>query len=109
VVPRASRATRPEALGAGQVAGRLPAEILDLLPEGPPIAAPGIAGPGAPVAGVPRAWVAADVVRVQAGGIARESLAVLPGGVVPVSAGDAPCGAGVHRPLTVNPAAAPSV
>ena len=63
----------------------LPAEILDLLPEGPPIAAPGIAGPGAPVAGVPRAWVAADVVRVQAGGAARESLAVLPDGVVPVS------------------------
>ena len=45
----------------------LPAEILDLLPEGPPIAAPNITGPGAPVAGVPRAWVAADVVRVQAG------------------------------------------
>ena len=63
----------------------LPAEILDLLPEGPPIAAPGDRGPGAPVAGVPRAWVAADVVRVQAGGAARESLAVLPDGVVPVS------------------------
>jgi type VII secretion protein EccB len=63
----------------------LPAEILDLLPEGPPIAAPKVTGPGAPVAGVPRAWVAADVVRVQAGGTARESLAVLPDGVVPVS------------------------
>jgi ESX secretion system ATPase EccB len=78
----------------------LPAEILDLLPEGPPIAVPDIVGPdivgpdivgpdipgpGAPVAGVPRAWVAADVVRVQAGGTARESLAVLPDGVVPVS------------------------
>jgi type VII secretion protein EccB len=63
----------------------LPAEILDLLPEGPPIAAPGIAGPGAPAAGVPRAWVVSDVVRVQAGGSVRESLAVLPDGVVPVS------------------------
>ena len=31
------------------------------------------------------AWVAADVVRVQAGGTARESLAVLPDGVAPVS------------------------
>jgi len=63
----------------------LPAEILDLLPEGPPIAVPDIAGPGAPVAGVPRAWVTADVVRVQAGGTARQSLAVLPDGVAPVS------------------------
>ena len=63
----------------------LPAEILDLLPEGPPIAAPGVAGPGAPAAGVPRTWVVSDVVRVQAGGSVRESLAVLPDGVVPVS------------------------
>jgi len=63
----------------------LPAEILDLLPEGPPIAAPDIAGPGAPAAGVPRTWVVSDVVRVQAGGSVRESLAVLPDGVVPVS------------------------
>lgn len=63
----------------------LPAEILDLLPEGPPIVAPSIAGTGAAVAGVPRSWVVADVVRVQAGGSVRESLAVLPDGVVPVS------------------------
>jgi type VII secretion protein EccB len=63
----------------------LPAEILDLLPEGPPIAAPRIAGPGAAAAGVPRTWVVSDVVRVQAGGAVRESLAVLPDGVVPVS------------------------
>ena len=63
----------------------LPAEILDLLPEGPPIAAPRIAGPGAPAAGVARTWVVSDVVRVQAGGSVRESLAVLPDGEVPVS------------------------
>ena len=63
----------------------LPAEILDLLPEGAPIAAPRIAGPGAAATGVPRTWVVADVVRVQAGGAVCESLAVLPDGVVPVS------------------------
>ena len=63
----------------------LPAEILDLVPEAPPIAAPRIDGAGDGATGVPRSWVVSDVVRVQAGDARRESFAVLPDGVAPIS------------------------
>lgn len=63
----------------------LPAEVLNLLPEAPPLAAPRIAGRGTPAAGVPRSWVVSDVVRVQAGDTRRESFVVLPDGVASIS------------------------
>ena len=63
----------------------LPAEILNLLPEAPPVATPTIDDAGAAAAGIPPSWVVSDVVRVQAGAATRESFAVLPDGVVSIS------------------------
>lgn len=63
----------------------LPAPILDTLPEGLPIAAPQITNPGVPVPGLPEEWVVGDVVRVQAGGVLRQSFAVLGDGLSPIS------------------------
>lgn len=63
----------------------LPAPVLDLLPEGPPIAVPDVGERDAVVDGVPAQWVVGDVVQVEAGGEARQRLAVLPDGVSPVS------------------------
>ncbi len=63
----------------------LPPEILDVLPEGPPLAVPAIENAGQPAAGVPTALVISDVVRVEAGGSTRQSFVVLPDGLAPVS------------------------
>lgn len=63
----------------------LPAEVLDTVPEGPPLAAPAVADRGAAVDGVPAEWVSGDVVRVRAGGELRQTFAVLPDGISPVS------------------------
>jgi type VII secretion protein EccB len=63
----------------------LPAEVLDTLPEGPPIAVPAIGNPGRPAAGVPNALVTSDIVRVEAGGSVRQSFVVLADGLAPVS------------------------
>ena len=69
--------------GAAPVA--LPDPVLDVLPEGAPITPPAIPDRGAPVEGVPPQWVAGDVVRVQAGGVARQTFAVVREGLTPVS------------------------
>ena len=63
----------------------LPAEVLDVLPEGPPIAVPTIPNAGRSAAGVPDALVTSDVVRVEAGGTTRQSFVVLADGLAPVS------------------------
>lgn len=72
------------------VAGRaapllLPGPLLDVLPEGPPIAVPAIPNAGAAVSGLPRTAAVADVVRVGAAGTARQSFVVLPDGLAPTS------------------------
>jgi type VII secretion protein EccB len=67
----------------GVVTVALPGPVLDVLPEGLPIAAPAIPDRGAPAAGVPASWVMGDVVRVQAGGVTRLSYAVLADGLSP--------------------------
>jgi type VII secretion protein EccB len=69
----------------GAVPVALPGPVLDVLPEGLPVAAPPLPDRGAPAAGVPAEWVVGDVVRVQAGGVTRLSYAVLADGLSPVS------------------------
>jgi type VII secretion protein EccB len=63
----------------------LPAEILDVLPEGPPIAVPAIEGAGKAAPGVSSSLVVSDIVRVEAGGSIRQSFVVLTDGLAPVS------------------------
>jgi type VII secretion protein EccB len=62
----------------------LPGPLLDLLPEGPPIAVPDVGRTGSAVPGLPSALVTSDVVRVGAGGTGQ-SFVVLADGLAPVS------------------------
>jgi type VII secretion protein EccB len=63
----------------------LPAEVLDLTPEGPPIDAPQILRRGSAVPGIPPEWVVGDLLRVRAGSSLRQSFVVLTDGLSPVS------------------------
>jgi type VII secretion protein EccB len=63
----------------------LPNPLLDLLPEGSPIVPPKLPDHGKPAEGLPPQWVVGDVVRDEAGGVVRQSFAVLGDGLSPVS------------------------
>lgn len=64
----------------------LPAEVLDVVPEGPPVAPPAAPDPAAPpAAGTPGSWQAGDVVRVDLRGVQPQFFAVGPDGLSPVS------------------------
>jgi hypothetical protein len=88
-----TRGRRYELAGASAVqlglqrapAVALPAEILDLTPEGPKIKAPDIPDKGTAAAGIPHGWLVADVLRVPADSGPRQSFVVLPDGLNPIS------------------------